>query len=258
MTKFKNLAASALLMAAAGDGTEGAAGADVPAVVPNGKEFSFFFKSREVKDTEGKVISIIPAHPTVAAVLPVTQGLDVIEIMSHLGETELTEDGKTSKPTVGSKVAQLVLEMVQDLHYQAARGQINDWLEKNEGKQFSATNFDLSKLTLEFIAQQERGSRGAWAPSEDDMKAFCEDYTVIFVQEVQYDVKKVKVHCDQFVGGYKKIKNDKIALRKMLEFLTIWASKTNNMDALLDTYGWLVARANKYATAEEKDFASAL
>lgn len=257
----RNLLSGLVLMAAVGEGSTGGGSvgeAAAPTAIVNGKEFSFFFKTEKLKDDGGAVIGDGRKHPTVTAVLPVSQPLDIIEAFSFLGETEKSADGKTEVLTKRAKTATLILETIQDLHYQAARGQINDWLEKTPSGTFTATNFDLSKLTLEYIASLDKGSRGAWAPSEDDLKVFNEDYTMIFVQEVRYDPKRVKVHCDQFTKGFVKIKNDKIALGKMGEFLTIYASKTANMESNEQTYAWLLARIKKYEKAEEKNFADAL
>jgi len=256
------------MFAAIGDGSAGgsfadAVGATVPGApgaptVVNGREFSYFFKTEKVRDENNNIIGDGRKHPNVVAVLPVVQVGDIIDKLSYLGEMETLEDGKTQRPTSRAKTAALILETVQDLHYQAGRSQINDFLEKNPAGTFTATNFDLSKLTLEYVASQDRASRGVWSPSEEDMKSFNEDYTMIFVQEVQYDPKRVKVHCEQFSKGYAKIRNDKIALGKMQEFLTVWAGKTQNMEQNFQTYEWLLARSNKYLKADDRNFADAL
>jgi hypothetical protein len=237
------------------------------AQVLNGKEFKYFFKTPEivVKDDEGKEISRSKGekHPDVTAVLPVPTPEETITALSFYGETETVGEGKDAKQvsTLRGKVAQLIMDLIYDQVKDAGKMQINEALDKNSENpafRFTANMFDLSKVTLEYISQLERGQRGAWAPSDEDLKSFCEDYTNIFVHEIQYDVKKVKVHCEQFTKGFAKIKADKLAVQKMLDFLTTWASKTTNMEVQSETYGWLRARANKYLKAEEKNYADAL
>lgn len=222
--------------------------------VKDGKEVKYFFKTTKVKDADGKVIGEGRKHPDVVAVLPMPS----MESIHHFLNCykQVGEDGKT--PTLESKVAEMLVDQIHDLIVQAGRSQINDFLENNPEGTFSATNFDLAKMTLEYIATLDRGSRGAWAPSDEELAAFNEDYTNVFVYEVQYDPKKVKVHCDQYAKGFTKIKSDKIALGKMQEFLTVWASKTAAMDTHSQTYEWLAARLNKYLKAEEKNYADAL
>jgi len=259
---------SLALMAAVGDSgsagggsfadSVGASEAPAAPVVANGKKFSYFFKTEKIKDEQGNVIGDGRKHPTVEAVLPVPQAPDLIEVLSYFGETEKAADGKTDVLTKRAKVALMLVESAQDLIYQEGRRQINEFFEKDPKGTFTATNFDLSKMELEVIALMDRGSRGAWAPSEEDLKSFNEDYTNIMVQEVQYEAKRVKVHCDQFSKGFVKIKNDKVALGKMQEFLVGYAARTQNMEANAQTYEWLAARVKKYLEAEEKNFSDAL
>jgi hypothetical protein len=193
-------------------------GATPPTPEFTGKEFKFGFKTPEivVRDEDGKEISRSKgeAHPAIKAVLPVPGAADIIAYLSQLGTT--TTAGDKEVPTVESKVAALILETVQDLVYQAGRAQINEFLDRNAERpeaRFTATDFDLNKLTLEYIASLERAARGAWAPSDADLEAFCTEYTNVFVHEVQYDPKKVKVHCDQFKKGFAKIKADKFYIK---------------------------------------------
>ena len=235
----------------------GATETNSPAVV-SGKKVSYFFKTEKIKDDAGNTIGDGRKHPTVEAVLPVPSAADLIEVLSFFGETEKAADGKTDTLTRRAKVAQMLMESAHDLVYQEGRRQINEFFEKDPKGTFTATNFDLAKMDLEAIALMDRGSRGAWAPSEEDLKSFCEDYTNIMVQEVQYEAKRVKVHCDQFTKGFVKIKNDKVALGKMHEFLVGYASRTQNMEGNAQTYEWLAARLKKYLEAEEKNFADAL
>jgi hypothetical protein len=247
--------AGAFLLSADANSFAASVGASDPAPANTliGKEMKYFFKTEKIKDADGKVIGDGRKHPDVVAVLPVPTVEDVINFVSHLNET-----GADGKKTAAAKVADLILEALQDVVFQAGRSQINDFLEKNPEGTFTATNFDLSKLSLEYIASLERGQRGAWAPSDEDLKLFNEDYTNVFVHQVNYDPKKVKVHCDQFDRAFSKIKSDKVALGKMQDFLTIWASKTSNMDTLLQTYEYLVGKIHKFLKAEEKNFADAL
>lgn len=250
---------AALAMNAMSDGAESAPTTFV------GKEFKFGFKTPEivVRDEDGKEISRSKgeAHPAVKAVLPVPTVEELQVYLSQLGKTQTVGDREV--PTIESKVAALIVEAVQDMIFQAGRAQINEFLEKNQDKpeaRFTATDFDLSRLSLEYIASLERAQRGAWAPSEQDLEAFCTEYTNVFVHEVQYDPKKVKVHCDQYKKGFIKIKADKVALGKMAEFLTIWASKASEAAASDHeaTYNWLANRIKKYQAAEEKNYADAL
>ncbi len=240
----------------------------VPAII-NGKEFKYFFKTPDVvvKDDDGKEISRSKGekHPDVTAVLPVPTVEEVVTYLAYSGETETQGEGKDAKqvPTGRAKIAAYIMDLLNDAVKDAGKMQINEFLEKNEADpkaRFSATMFDLTKLTLEFIANLPKGQRGAWAPSDEELKDFSTNYTNVMVHEVNYDPKKVKVHVDQIVKGFAKIKADKIAVAKMKEFLTVWASKVTEetMGEHEAVFTWLNNRADKYLKAEEKNFADAL
>lgn len=209
--------------------------------VVDGRACKYFFKTEKIRDEEGKVIGAGRKHPDVEAVLPEPTAQEIYDYLNG-----------------GGKVSDMIKDAVFDIIFQAGRNQINDWLEKNPEGTFTATEFDLDKLTLEYIANLPKGQRGAWSPSDEDLKTFCEDYTMVLINAVQYDPKKVKVHCEQFLKGLAKLKNDKVAVQKMKDFLQVYATNTENMDDNEQVYGWLIARADKYLAAEEKNFADAL
>ena len=221
-----------------------AAGGEAPPAAPavaNGKEFTFFFKKEFAKDDKGEKIGEGYKHPDVKAVLPVPTVEEVINGLAQEG-----------------KVRDFIMDVVSDAVFQVGRAQINDWRENNDMKEFKPTSFDLSKMTLEAIANMPKGQRGAWAPDEEDHKDFAEDYTAAMVNKVNYDPKKVKVHLDHFKNGFAKIKTNKPVISKLLEFLTLWAANTEQMEDNKATYEWLVNRANKYLKAEEKNLLEAL
>lgn len=219
-----------------------------------GKTFKFFFKTPVLKDDAGNEIGKGVKPPTVQAVIPTPSVEDTITYLGHVGETV---DGKK---TVAAKVADMIVEAVDDLIFQGAKNFIANWQEKNPGKNFTATDFDLTKLTLEYLANLPKGQRGAWAPSDEELKAFNEDYAAVMIELVNYDPKKVKVHCDIFLKGLAKVKSDKAAVQKMKDLLTVYASKKDEdtMAEYSQVYDWLVNKADKYLAAEEKDFAAAL
>jgi hypothetical protein len=254
-----------------GEASEAAATEAVAATpILNGKEMRYFFKTPAdtvVKDDAGNEISRTKGekHPEIKAVLPVPTAEDLVGYLAYAGETQPASDAPDAKqvPTARAKIAAFILDLVADSVKDAGKIQINEFLEKNENDpkaRFSVNLFDLNKLTLEYIANLPKGQRGAWAPDDDELKAFGEVYTNVMVHEVKYDPKKVKVHVDQILKGFAKIKADKVAVDKMKSFLTVFASKVDEetMEEHERVFGWLNDRADKYLKAEEKNFADAL
>jgi hypothetical protein len=204
--------------------------------------FSFFFRTDKVRDDEGKVIGTGRKHPDVKATLPIPTYADMIVALQQ-----------------GGKEAELLLEGVIALIDTAARNQINDWREANGlDKDFTANDFDLSKLTLTAIANTPKGERGGPAISDDDWTAFLEDYRHTMVDLVGYDAKRVNLAIMHLKVQFRRIKNDKAAVQKLLDLLNIWATKTENLEDYVQCYEALCNKAKKYITAEEKDLSSAL
>lgn len=213
-----------------------------------GTELSYFFKTPILKDDDGKEIGKGEKHPDVKVIVPMPSISDVIEFLA-------AQDG-----TREAKVRDLIMDQIKDAIFLAGRKQINEWLEANPGKQFQATNMDISKLDLQTIAETPKGQRGAWAPSDEDFKDFNEVYTDILVHKTQYDPKKTKTHTDHWKQGMVKVKTNKPVLAKLKDFLTVFAANASEeeMEENKQTYEWLVARADRYLKAEEKNFLDAL
>jgi hypothetical protein len=213
-----------------------------PVGAATSKEFSFFFRTDKIRDDENKVIGTGRKHPDVKAVLPVPTYGQLIEFLQQ-----------------GGKEAELLLEAATNEIDKAARAQINDWRENNGlDKDFTATAFDLNKLSLTAIANTPRGERAGAAISDEDWTAFLEDYQHVMVHVVGYEEKKVKLAMMHFKVQLRRIKNDKAAVQKLLDLLNVWASKTESLEDHMACYEDLTKRAAKYLKAEDKNVFDAL
>lgn len=210
-------------------------------------ETNFFFRTDKIRDDENKVIGTGRKHPDVKAVLPIPTYVDLINAISE-----------------GGKVAEMLLDAVKGLIEGAARAQIADWREANPDvpgqpvKNFTATNFDLSKLSLAAIANTPKGERGGPVISDEDWAGMLEDYTNTMVQVVNYDPNKVKLHVNHYKTLFRRIKSDKAAVQKLLDLLNTWASKTENLEDHVTCYDALKAKAERYLKADDRDVAGAL
>ena len=206
------------------------------------KEFNYTFRTDNIRDDSGKVLGKGRKHPDVASVLPVPTAHDVIKFLQH-----------------GGKEAALIMDTLYAQVEVAGRQQINDWRENNGAeKDFTATLFDLSKLSIEAIAALEPKDRASTGPSEEDITAFLDDYMHVMLHVVGYEEKRVNMHIMHYKVQLRRIKNDKAAVQKLLDLLNTWASKTENLEDHLIVYEDLSKRAAKYLRAEEKDMANAL
>lgn len=213
---------------------------DTAAAVVAGREVKYFFKKEKLKDENGETVGEGRKHPDVKVTLPFPTFEEIVELA-----------------TANEKVRKLIVEAIDEVIISGGRGQINAYLEANPEGTFKPEMFDLSKLTLAYLSTIDKKARGLWSPSDDDIKAFVEDYKIVMVQTVGYDPKKVGTHCKAFEKGLLKIKADKAILAKIKELLVIYAANTEGLEELQQTYDWFVARIERWLKVEEKMTADA-
>lgn len=208
----------------------------------NAAEFAFFFRTEKVRDDNGNVIGNGRKHPEVKALLPVPTSADLINLLQQAG-----------------KEAELIHDAIRDYISSAAKNQIADWREAQPADAtFTATNFNLDGLTLTAIATMPKSDRKSSAISDEDWTAFLDDYHQTMVTKVGYEEKRTKLAMAHFKVRLNRIKNDKQAVKKLVDLLNIWASKTDALEDHVACYEDLTKRADKFLKAEEKNFSEAL
>jgi hypothetical protein len=225
------------------DGIEQSAAAQVPTLgTATSAEFNFTFRTEKIRDDDGKVIGTGRKHPAVKAPLPIPTTEQIVTYLQ-----------------AGGKVAELIHDAVYSAIKDAAKNFIDDWRENQPADAtFTPTNFDLSKLTLEAIASTPASQRKNAAVSDEDITAFLDDYHHVMVTDVGYEEKRVKLAMAHFKVRLVRIKNDKEAVKKLLDLLNIWATKTEALEDHQAFYEELTRKADKYLKEEAKQLSSAL
>lgn len=201
----------------------------------NSRQNKYFFKTKEMVDEEGKPTGETFRHPDVIAVFPVPTTDELIQLLQS-----------------DEAVNKLIHDWIFDGIVAQGKQQILDWLANNPGKIFTPTEFDLSKLTLQYIASIPPSQRGAWAPDESELKSFCADYKRVMLGAVGYDPQKVAHHVKNLEKGLTKIKGDKAILRRMQELLMLYAANSEQLEEQQQTYEWFLNRIDKWLKVEEK------
>ncbi len=220
----------------------GAAPAPTPApvVIPEGmKGEVFHFRKEKVKDEEGKEIGEVKKHPSVTIPLPIPTKDEVLAIMTAPSEGE------------GNRAAEqkFILDLVMDAYYGQAREQINAYRDSNKDATVTADIIDYSKLTILALATMPAGERGNKI-SDEDLKAFLEDYAAIMPAALQKSADKIKAQASLLEKGLRTVKSDKKVLEVMNNVLTVWAANTANLEEHQAVYDMFAARLKKWLTAE--------
>jgi hypothetical protein len=197
----------------------------------------YFFKTEQLKDADNAPIGEARKHPDVVAVFPKPSA-------DHAAAVLMGAD---------SPAKTMLLEALENIVFMAGRNQINVWREKNPEGTFTANDFDLEQLTLEAVALLPKKTRGGYAPTDEEIKAFVEDYKNVMLNIVRYEAKKVGTHAKHLEGRLTKIRTEKPILEKMQTFLDTWAANTENMEEHTAVFEWLSERVSRWLKVEDKD-----
>lgn len=184
--------------------------------MPIPAKMKFNFKTRAIRDEEGKEIGRSKKQPSVECELPVPSHDEVVTFLS----------------APESKEASLVMSAVQTLIYQAARDQFDEIIEAfgdDDSKTVAADMLDLSRLDLTYIANLPPSSRAGTALTEEDWKSFFEDYVTVMVAATGKEVDRVMKHVELFKKPT-KAKANKEVLQLLVGQLDIYLANTQNAE----------------------------
>lgn len=172
--------------------------------------YKFNFKKRVVKDETGAVLAEVKKKPSVEVNLPVLSIQGIIDALS-----------------IGGKETELVLGAVNDIFYQAARGQFDDVIENmtDPDGEVTASMLDFDKLTLNYIANLPKSARGASALTDDEWNYFFSDYLAVMVAATGKEEKRILNQIEHFKKPQRIKANTKV-LEVLVDQLSIYTAKT--------------------------------
>lgn len=184
--------------------------------MPIPAKMKFNFKTRAIRDEEGKEIGRSKKQPSVETELPVPSHEEVTVYLA----------------SPDSKESVLVMSAVQSIIYQAAREQFDEIIEAfgdDDSRTVAADMLDLSRLDLSYIANLPPSSRGGTALTDEDWKAFFDDYVTVMVAATGKEMDRVMKHVDLFKRPT-KVKANKEVLQLLVGQLDIYLANTQNAE----------------------------
>lgn len=177
--------------------------------------FKFNFKSRAIKDENGKEIGRTKKQPSVEVDLPVLSHDELIEVLQ-----------------AGGKESDLIVSAAADIIYQAARNQFDEIIEgfgENSEQEVNASMLDFDKLTLTYVASIPPSQRGGTALTEEDWTTFFEDYLAVMVAATGKEEARIKNHINLFKKP-QKAKANKEVLQVLVDQLDIYLASSANLE----------------------------
>lgn len=145
------------------------------------------------------------------------------------------------------KIVDYVLDVLADEIKAAAKVQVDD-----ETKPVNAqADLDLSKLTLEFLANQPKAERGGPKIPEEQWNAFSADYLTVMVAATGKTEETVKNGLDLFLKKLNPVKSQKQVVAKLQSLLATYATNSKNLDDVADVVEYLTKRMETLMSAED-------
>jgi hypothetical protein len=205
------------------------------------KSFKFNFKKRTIKDENGQVIGEIAKKPSIEVALPVLSTAGVIEALQ-----------------LGGKEADVILDAVNFVFYQAARQQFDDVIENmtNPDDEVKAADLNFDKLQLSYLANLPPATRGGAAISEDEWNFFFSDYLSVMVAATGKEERRIANQIEHFKKP-NRCKANQAVLEVLVDQLSIYITKSANIEDTAQAAERLMGKFQSWidalATANDPD-----
>lgn len=193
------------------------------------KEMSFFFRTKQVTNELGEKVEV--KRPTVKLNVPVITLDGVVDLLN------------AGNPTI---IAGL-LSVLEDVIYKAAKEQVDD------DEQITQEKLDLSKLSLDYILSLPPSSRSSIAPSDEQWKAFEQDYPAVMAA-VQPDrtAEQITTARDILLKKLTPVKDKPAIISVLKGYVALWFTNTNKQEELATVFEYLNQRAENLLAAPVK------
>lgn len=201
----------------------------------------FNFKSRTIKDENGKEMGKTKKQPSLEVNLPQPTQEEVVAILQSQDEAH-------------AKVKSVIIEAIQSIVRDQAKGQLDDYidtLEPNDERTVTADVLDFDKLDLVYIANLPPAQRGSRAIPEEDWEAFYQDYLQTMVTVTGKPEVKIKNHLEHFKKPT-RIKNAKDILAVLVDQLDVYLASSQAIEETGECASRIREKFNKWATEDTK------
>lgn len=210
------------------------------------QEEIFHFKTDKdvvIKDESGAVVETIKGtkHPSVKVHLPIPKPSRLVEFL-----TDTTDKF--------AKERELLMNAVSAVIFGVARGQINDFREKEPKGTVSPAVINYDKLDFTAIANMPKSERGSYVPSEEDNQAFLDAYLQFMPEIANKEPAKIKNHVDIIATGFKKQRAQKDILEFFVDSIGMFTLKapTEVVEEHTDVIEYYQNKLKRMLKVEEK------
>jgi hypothetical protein len=171
-----------------------------------------------------------------------------------LGNKRASVELKLPVPSVEGIVAILTkggkeLELLQDAMYDVIRSQAASIVSDDE--KASQANFDLTKVTWDFIANMPKADRRSSSIDSAVWEAFAKDYIEVMPAVTNKSVEAVTNATVVYLKKFSIVKTNKDVLAKLKDQLGLYMEHSKNADQFSDILELLVSKVDAYLGAND-------
>lgn len=201
---------------------------------------TFHFKTEKLRNEKGEIVGDGKKHPSVQIDLPVPTAE---AISAFFADTEKY-----------AKELELLFGTLQDQVYRIARGQINDFREKNPETEVTAAALNYDKLDWSAIASMPARERTSSVPSDEDIKSFLDKYLEVMPSALDKPKVNIENHLLCFQSGFRKQRSQKEILEMFKDSLAVFVATVGDEGVAehIECVEYFTSRLDKLLVTEEK------
>lgn len=208
---------------------------NVPQPLVMYKEEKFSFRTVVTED-EALGEKIKTKRPTLSLQLPMLTAAGLIHALH-------TESGM-----------KYILQLTEDAIIAAARDQVS----RDTNPVESQEGLDLSKLTIEYLANEPASERKGRGIAKEIWADFVADYVDIMPALINRPKEKVENAAKMFIQKLQPVKGNKVILQALAGYLDTWAANTTNLEAFQECYKFLSEKLDTFLKVTEEDMLASL
>lgn len=194
----------------------------------------FHFRAVDIKDEEGKVIGKTPKPDSIELQL---KSLEVDDVLSIIEK--------------GGKGVEFLLETLNDAIYREARNIVSDAMDAKKVVDQALIDANSTAMDWETIANKPKAERRGNGISEDDWKAFAEDYkAVMAIVLPNKTAEQIATAATHLAAKFSKCRFNKEVIEALRGYLASWFANTPNKEDFATVFEALDNRAETLLAAD--------
>lgn len=155
------------------------------------------------------------------------------------------------------KQQQFILDIIEEYTINAAKQQVSPATDEVQPVN-DQEHLDISKLTIEFLANQPRAERRGGGIAKEIWEAFAKDYIDVMPAVSNKTADQVGNAAKILLSKFQLVKTQKTVISYLQTQLALWFQNTKQQEEFAECYEFLDSKAKALLSANEADLLASL